>query len=287
LYERGSQQVLLGSINDMDQEMTGSDTSERAEHLSKVQLYFDEHAEFWSDLYDRPESGNDRVLANRTKLAVRMITERTPVGSLVLDAGCGGGVASLALAMHGYRVHGLDIAADLLRHAELRLKSSSVPHDNWRVIHSDLLGAGYADHSFDAIVALGFIQYQPDEIRTLRELGRILKPGGHLVITGPTEHRLSAWLDFEKHFKSLRRRLSASKNAKNAKSSELQRVLEISPHHYSPARFRQLLTDSGFEVREYIGHGFGDYNRPLEKLARFLPIGRWANDLVFLATKRS
>ena len=266
--------------------MTSSDTRESAAHLRKVQLYFNERADFWSDLYDKPESGNDRVLANRTKLAVRMITERTPSGSLVLDAGCGGGVASLALAMHGYSVHGLDIAAGLLRHAEVRLQSSPVPGDKWKFTHNDLLGAGFADHSFDAAVALGFIQYQTDELQTLEELRRILKPGGCLVITGPTKHRLSVWLDFEKHIKSLRRRFSASSDAKSSKSTELERVLEISPHNYSPARFRKLLEDSGFTVQEYVGHGFGDYNRQLESLARVLPIGRWGNDLVFSATKR-
>jgi len=37
------------------------------EYLSKVRFYFDEHPEFWPDLYDQPNSGNDIVLAKKPK----------------------------------------------------------------------------------------------------------------------------------------------------------------------------------------------------------------------------
>lgn len=39
------------------------------EYLSKVRFYFDEHPEFWPDLYDQPNSGNDIVLAKKPNIA--------------------------------------------------------------------------------------------------------------------------------------------------------------------------------------------------------------------------
>ena len=263
----------------MDDDRTGQS------HLSKVGDYFDEHAEFWSDLYEKPDSDIDLILANRTRLAVDFVDDNVPDGGVVLDAGCGAGVASMALALKGYSIQGLDIAADLLRHAEERLRKSDVPDDRWQFTHADLVGAELADESFDAIVALGFIQYQPIESQAMETFHRILKPGGKLVITGPTKHRMSRWLDIEHHVKTIKRSLSRQSGSK--RSAEHERVLEISPHFYSPGRFRRLLTESGFTVHRWVGHGFGDYDRYISKMSKFLPISGWANDLVFFAEKRS
>ena len=252
-------------------------------HLSKIENYFDERAEYWSDLYDKPKSGNDIVLASRTKLAVDMIADNVPSGTRILDAGCGAGVASLALLERGYSVHGLDIAQDLLNHARDRLSGSGIADDRWRLIHGDFATANFETEYFDGIVALGFIQYQQDEIDALSECLRILKPGGWLVVTGPSRHRISNLIRSLKNVKKLMRPSDSKPKDKDADKSELDKVLEISVHDYTPSRFRRLLASSGFEFVRFVGHG--GLGRKLTAVSRVLPIERWANDLIVLAKK--
>lgn len=264
--------------------MNENDTDQAKSHIDKVEKYFDENADFWSELYDTPTSDNDLILANRTAVAVELTTKDLPDNSLVFDVGCGAGVASLKVALLGHRVHGLDIADDLLEFARDRFRDAGISDDRWKFTHGDLISTDLGKCEFDAIMALGFIQYQPDELEALSFFHRILKPGGRLVITGPTKYRLSRLLDYEHHVKSLRRLLSGKSAQK--RSAEHERVLEISPHHYSMRRFRKLLHSSGFEVTESLGHGFGDYDRYLSKINKVLPIGRWANDLIFAADRK-
>ena len=94
-------------------------------------------------------------------------------GDRVLDACCGTGDLALAAAEAGGRVTGLDFSERMLEHA--RRKSSSV---EW--VRGDLLALPFADGSFDA-ATVGFgIRNVEDLESGLRELARVLRPGGRL-----------------------------------------------------------------------------------------------------------
>jgi demethylmenaquinone methyltransferase / 2-methoxy-6-polyprenyl-1,4-benzoquinol methylase len=94
-------------------------------------------------------------------------------GDRVLDACCGTGDLALAAAEAGGRVTGLDFSERMLERA--RRKSSSV---EW--LRGDLLALPFADGSFDA-ATVGFgIRNVEDLESGLRELARVLRPGGRL-----------------------------------------------------------------------------------------------------------
>jgi SAM-dependent methyltransferase len=103
-------------------------------------------------------------------------------GNRILDAGCGGGGASVLAAQRAAQVSGLDAAAGMIRIARDR-----VPDGDFRV--GDIEDLPYEDNVFEAVFAANSIQYAGDRVRTLREFGRVCQPGGRIVagLFGPPE----------------------------------------------------------------------------------------------------
>jgi demethylmenaquinone methyltransferase/2-methoxy-6-polyprenyl-1,4-benzoquinol methylase len=94
-------------------------------------------------------------------------------GDEVLDACCGTGDLALAAERAGGRVTGLDFSERMLERA--RRKSASV-----RWVRGDALALPFADGSFDA-ATVGFGIRNVDDLEAgLRELARVLRPGGRL-----------------------------------------------------------------------------------------------------------
>lgn len=91
----------------------------------------------------------------------------------VLDVGCGTGGNRALLEEFG-EVWGVDSAASAVRFA----------HDRgWpRVILGSATDLPVPDASFDLVTALGVIEHVPDDERMLRELHRVTKPGGHILL---------------------------------------------------------------------------------------------------------
>src|SRR5262245_20899468 len=181
--------------------------SQAKSHLDLVENYFDQNAGEWSDLYRRVQRVNDIVLADRKNTAVEQLSSRVPAGGRILDAGCGAGLAALDLAKRGYFVHGVDVAAKMLDLARRNLTENGIPANRFELSCGDVAGLGLAAGSFDGVAALGFLQYQPEERLALRELHRLLKPGGVIVITGPARTKLSNYFGLSRFYYALRAKL--------------------------------------------------------------------------------
>jgi demethylmenaquinone methyltransferase/2-methoxy-6-polyprenyl-1,4-benzoquinol methylase len=126
----------------------------------------------------------------------RRLTAQAVVGrgDRVLDACCGTGDLALADERAGGRVVGLDFSERMLERA--RRKSGSV---EW--VRGDLLELPFEDASFDA-ATVGFgVRNVADLERSLRELRRVLRPGGRLGILeittprGPLRLFYRLWFD--------------------------------------------------------------------------------------------
>ena len=98
-------------------------------------------------------------------------------GRRALDVGCGGGRTSAWLLEQGAEVVGFDVSPELLRLAHERLPSASF-------VVADL-GAPlpFEDASFDVAVASLVMHYLRDWAPALRELRRVLRPGGALALS--------------------------------------------------------------------------------------------------------
>ena len=119
-------------------------------------------------------------------------------GMSVLDVGCGTGASALPAAEAvgpGGSVIGIDLAGNLLEIA--RRKASMRGLANVRFEIGDMEALNYPDDHFDAVVCVFAIFFVPDMTKQVRELWRMVRPGGQLAITtwGPRmfEPGSSAW----------------------------------------------------------------------------------------------
>jgi demethylmenaquinone methyltransferase/2-methoxy-6-polyprenyl-1,4-benzoquinol methylase len=103
-------------------------------------------------------------------------TEAGP-GSRVLDVATGtGAVARELVRQHGCSVVGVDQSAEMLAEAERRNNGSINGHIELVEASADALP--FADGEFDALTFTYLLRYVPDPPATLRELARVVRPGG-------------------------------------------------------------------------------------------------------------
>jgi SAM-dependent methyltransferase len=99
-------------------------------------------------------------------------------GRQILDAGCGSGPLVAALRARGATVTGLDLSAAMVELARRRLG------DEVDLRVADLSEPlPFSDGAFDDVVASLVLHYLPDWTAPLSELGRVLKPGGRLIMS--------------------------------------------------------------------------------------------------------
>jgi len=96
----------------------------------------------------------------------------------VLDAGCGSGRLTVALAQAGAEVTGVDTNASQLEVARGRAAAAGV---ELTLLEASFEALPFADASFDAVVSRLAVMASDDAVATLRELARVLEPGGRLV----------------------------------------------------------------------------------------------------------
>jgi SAM-dependent methyltransferase len=104
----------------------------------------------------------------------------------ILDAGCGGGWYSEQLLTRGARVTAIDASAALVEHTRRRLSSYLTGEPaplHARVANLAEPLAFLSDTSVDGVVSPLVLHYLKDWRPTLREIRRILKPGGWLLLS--------------------------------------------------------------------------------------------------------
>lgn len=105
--------------------------------------------------------------------------------TMVLDAGSGTGIVTLAFHQAGFRPK-KTIAFDLSRNSlklavEQAGKEKNVDDTNIEAVQGNVLTLPFADESFDIVLSCGVLEYV-DLDEGLRESARVLKPGGKLVL---------------------------------------------------------------------------------------------------------
>ena len=103
-----------------------------------------------------------------------------PVDGLrVLDIGCGDGVLGSALARRGARVTGLDTDPQMLAAAERRAQNESI---ELHLVRGRAEALPFEGETFDRVVAVTVLCFVRETDQAIKEIARILKPGGRLVI---------------------------------------------------------------------------------------------------------
>ncbi len=109
----------------------------------------------------------------------------------MLDVGCSFGFLLSLAKERGFEPTGVDLSLNAVRYVGDRLR---LP-----VHHGTLFDAKFPDGAFDVVTMVGVFEHVPNPLETLREISRILRPGGLLAVEVPNAN-----------FNLLRGRLHAS-----------------------------------------------------------------------------
>ncbi|VAX20108.1 hypothetical protein MNBD_NITROSPINAE04-2439 [hydrothermal vent metagenome] len=105
-------------------------------------------------------------------------------GDHVLDIGCGAGVDTILAGMmagpEGYAT-GLEIVPEMLGRARMNLRELGI--NNVTVVEASAEQIPLPDDSFDVVISNGVFNLVVDKVKALKEVFRVLKPGGRFQIS--------------------------------------------------------------------------------------------------------
>jgi phosphatidylethanolamine/phosphatidyl-N-methylethanolamine N-methyltransferase len=128
----------------------------------------------WAPFYD---STFGRVAAEGRKHAVELINSRS---GRVLEVGVGTGLSLPEYAPH-LEIVGIDLSPEMLEKAHDRVFAEGL--HNVRGLHEmDAGNLEFADADFDTVVAMYVMTVVPDPERVMRELARVTRPGGEVIL---------------------------------------------------------------------------------------------------------
>lgn len=145
------------------------------EKYKAVRAFFDRDCSKY--MRERYEQGCSKckglAYITRREIILRMANDGSGVW---LDAGCGPGPLVSELARKGMTVIGLDLSVEMVRFADQSMKRHGHNKSSFLVGNVDFLSL--RDNSFDGVILLGVLSYVPDIRTTMKEMYRVLKPGG-------------------------------------------------------------------------------------------------------------
>jgi SAM-dependent methyltransferase len=139
-----------------------------------------------------------------------------------IDAGMGPGRLVAELERRGWHVSGVDASAAMVALAQAR-----VPEARDRLVRAPIESLPFADASFELAVATGVLEYADDLEAALRELTRVLRPGGRAIVSLPNWWSASAFLRRKALYPLARRagRATPPSPRRLVRASELDRLL--------------------------------------------------------------
>jgi ubiquinone/menaquinone biosynthesis C-methylase UbiE len=163
-------------------------------------------------------------------------------GKHILDGGCGAGSYVIALQQSGANAWGVEYSPEKVAQFQLRY-----PEHPERVQQGDLERLPFADATFDVALLNEVLEHVPDDSAALREVLRVIRPGGRLLIFSPNRR-----FPFETHGVNLRstgRRLAPAIPFIPYIPIPIGRLFfEYWARNYWPGELRRLAVDAGFRV---------------------------------------
>lgn len=182
----------------------------------------------WSQAVWRIEGRRVDVSTCAEELIHDVLLEFLPRDGLIADTGCGSGRWPIYLHRRGYRMIGIDISLEACRIA--RENEPRLP-----VLCTDARRAPLRSGALDAVLSSGVVEHdQAGPREALRELRRVLKPGGVLVLAVPYDNAFRRWI--------ANRLLDAVTRRRRRNGWKLA----FTEYRFDMPELRELLRDSGF-----------------------------------------
>jgi len=177
----------------------------------------------------------------RLEVWLRRLIPAKGEGQRLLDVGCGTGHHMLDLRQRGFVVSGVDGSEEMLKVAR-RLNPGC------DIRSADVESLPFEKASFDRILSIEVLRYLPDFRHSVKEMGRVLAPGGVAVVTACPRFSLNLY--------ALVNRLSSSMRVSN--------LTPLRQYFVTGGELRRGFEEAGFEEIEV--HGV--YSGPLNWIER-------------------
>jgi ubiquinone/menaquinone biosynthesis C-methylase UbiE len=168
-----------------------------------VRDFFEDMAPSYFAKYGSASTEGHSFRSRKAK-TLRVIDAYSWQGCSVLDIGCGPGIMVAELLARGFaQVHAIDISQGMVDECRQRFR------DEPRVTANvgDATNLAYPEHHFDLVLAMGLLEYfAPDDVdRIYREMTRVLRPKGNLLVTYPNRDSVYRRLNIRPVFSRLKR----------------------------------------------------------------------------------
>ncbi len=197
--------------------------------LPRGARFHEEIAAGWTAGYARG------AFARRLDLIRLILTRHVSPGDSWVDLGCGSGVLSRELLALGASVVAVDGSPRMLSHAREQMASEYAGRVSW--IQSDVQSIdALKNGAFDGVLCSSVVEYLDRPNALLKEVARILSPGGVLVISLPPT--LSAVRVFQKCIRAFMSMFGRDKFT----------YLSVSTLEISPRAIDRLFREAGFSL---------------------------------------
>ena len=216
-------------------------------------------AAYWEAVYDDP--GIDGAVYRLRQRRVLEAFDRLalPAGARVLELGPGAGHVAVELARRGHRVVCADPAEAMLRNTEARAAAHALGEQVETVV-ADAHALPFADGDFAAVVAVGVLPWLERPAAALREVRRVLAPGGSAVLTSDNRARLTFVLDPRLNPLAVDAAKRADALLVRRLGARSRRRSESLPKRYDNASVDRMLAEAGLVKRAGRSVGFGPFS---------------------------
>jgi ubiquinone/menaquinone biosynthesis C-methylase UbiE len=239
-----------------------------------VKTYYEKESSDYDKEFYRGDSKYPTLKYRHNYILKRVNELNFPDHAKVLDIGCGPGEMVLDLMKNNWEIWGIDIAENMIAIAKKKIEQIK---DKSNIIHlevGDIEKLAFEDNFFDLIICAGVIEYLADDEKWSKEITRVLRPGGILLINITNKYAIRRWTA------SIIEKLKNSRLLFNLMNFTKQKILRkgklhhfpFKPRLHSPKGFDHFLASLGFKK---LSHNYFDFTllpAPFDTLLRFITI---------------
>ncbi len=236
-------------------------TAPAATRQRQVTQRFAVHARAWQDHYQSSDLPS-RIYQRRHARTLALLDQlNLPAGSPALEVGPGAGYTTVALARRGLTVTAIDATPALLELTRRQVEAADLPlpgtgQGQVGLLLGDTHQLPVADARFEVAVALGVLPWLHTPAQGVAELARVLRPGGHLIVSADNHARLTHRLDPWRN-PALRPIRPAVKALLEVAKLREPRDRGVAATYHRTEEVDRLLVGAGLERRGGVTLGFG------------------------------